>query len=248
MAKTAGMGDNFYVGGYNLSGDIGSLSRLSTPVELLDVTDITQSGIDRLAGRRDGAIDFTSYFDTAAGKAHPVLSALPTTDIIATYARGTTIGNAALSMGGKQIGYDPSPGSGALTFNVSKLANGYGAEWGRLHTAGVRTDAEATAGTAVDHTLPTDFGLQAYLHVFTFTGTDATITIQESSDNAGDGYANVVGGAFTAVTAAPYSQRIATAVDLTVERYLKVTTTTAAGFTSMTFAVSIVRNVLTPRF
>lgn len=249
MAKTGGMGENFYVGKYNISGDVGSLSRISTPKEQLDVTDITQSAVDRCDGRRDGAIDFSAYFNVDTGRAHPVLSALPTADVICSYFYKTTIGNPAMSMVGKQIDYGPNRGAdGSLTFNVSALANAYGAEWGRMHTAGVRTDTEATNGTGVDHTTASDFGLQAYLHVFTFVGTDATIKIQESSDNAGaDAYVDVVGGGFTAV-AAPTSQRIATATNLAVERWLRVVTVTTGGFTSMTFAVNIVRNRLAPVF
>ena len=29
MAKQSGLGDNFYIGGYNLSGDVGSLGSIS---------------------------------------------------------------------------------------------------------------------------------------------------------------------------------------------------------------------------
>jgi hypothetical protein len=100
----------------------------------------------------------------------------------------------------------------------------------------------------VDFGAESDFGLQAYLHVFAFTGTDVTIKLQESSDNSGDAYADVVGGGFTAVASAPTSERIATAVDLTVEQYLKVTTVTTGGFTSCAFAVMVVRNEATPVF
>jgi hypothetical protein len=56
----------------------------------------------------------------------------------------------------------------------------------------------------------------------------------------------VTGGGFTQVTAAPFSQRIATATNLAVERYLRATTTTSGGFSEMTFAVLVCRNPLTP--
>ena len=58
-------------------------------------------------------------------------------------------------------------------------------DWGRSLTAGKRTDTEASDGDSVDFgTGSTDFGLQAYLHVFAFTGTSVTVKLQESSDDA----------------------------------------------------------------
>ncbi|WP_372352624.1 hypothetical protein [Streptomyces sp. KL116D] len=85
-----------------------------------------------------------------------------------------------------------------------------------------------------------NFGLQAYLHVFAFTGTSVTVKLQESSDNGvGDPWADVTGGAFTAATAIG-AQRIETARGLTVKRYLRAVST--GTFTSATFAVSVNRN------
>ena len=249
MTKQSGLGDNFYVAGYNVSGDIQSLGRIGGGPSPIDVTSIDKSAFERLGGLRDGSMEFVSFFDDASGASHDVLSDLPRTDVICTYFRGTTLGNPAASCVSKQIGYDLSRDEeGNLTFAVEAQANGYGIEWGRSLTAGVRTDTEATAGTALDGGAGTSFGLQAYLHVFSFTGTDVTIKLQESSDNGADTYADVTGGGFTEVTAGPTSERIATAVDLAVERYLKVTTVTTGGFSDLDFAVMVVRNAATPVF
>lgn len=252
MAKTAGMGDNCYIGGNDLSGDIGSLERIGGGPNPLPLTGINVSAHERTGGLRDGAFDFTSWFNPAATQAHPVLSALPTTDVIVTYFRGTAIGNPAASMVAKQVNYDGDrPADGSFTFSVNALPNGYGLEWGDQVTAGMRTDTGATAGTAFDSgAATTNFGLQAYLQVDAFSGTDITIKLQESSDNGADTYADVVGGGFTQITTgqAPKAQRIATATNLAVERYLKVTTVTTGGFSSCTFAVMVVRNLLSPVF
>jgi hypothetical protein len=250
VTKSAGLGDNCYIGGYDLSGDVGSLSRIGGGPAALEVTAINASAFERLGGVRDGALDFSSWFNPAAGQAHPVLSALPTANVIGTYFRGTAIGNPAASMVAKQINYDGTRGTdGSFSFAVSMLPNGFGLEWGDQLTTGKRTDTGATAGTAFDSgAATTNFGLQAYLQVFSFVGTDVTIKLQESSDNAGDAYADVTGGGFTAVTSGPTTQRIATATNLAVERYLKVTTTTSAGFTSCVFAVMVVRNLAAPTF
>ena len=253
MAKQSGMGDNLYVAGYDLSGDTGSLERIGGGNSPLVVTGINKSAFERIGGLRDAGIDWTSWFNPSALAQHVALSPRPTTDVLVTYFRGTTIGKPAASMVAKQVGYDPTRGEdGSLSFSLNAVANGYGLEWGEQLTAGLRTDTGATAGTAYQYTgaATTNFGLQAYLQVKEFDGTDITIKLQESSDNSGDAYADVVGGGFTQITTgqAPKAQRIATATNLAVEQYLKVTTVTTGGFTTCTFAVMVVRNLVAPVF
>jgi len=241
MAKQTGLGDNLYVSGYNLSGDVGSLSRIGGGAAVIDVTGIDKSAHERLLGVRDGAIEFQAFFNDAAGQAHPVLSTLPTADRMVSYFRGTAIGNPAATMLAKQINYDPTRATdGALTLAVSAQANSFGIEWGEQLTAGQLQHTGAAAGTSLDNGASTDFGLQAYLHVFSFTGTSCTVAIQESSDDgAGDAWANVTDGVFAAATGVG-SERIATANDQTIERYLRIKTT--GTFSECTFAVVVVRN------
>lgn len=244
MTKQSGLGDNLYYAGVNVSGDITSLGRIGGGPAPWQVTGIDKSAVERIGLQRDGGIEAVAYFNPDVGGTHDTLSALPRTDQIVTYCRGTTLGKPAACLVGKQINYDATRGDdGSLTFAVQALANGFGLEWGRNLTAGVRTDSAATNGSSVDGGAATSFGLQAYLHVFAFTGTDATITIQQSSDDgAVDPFADVTDGAFTQVTSAPTSERIATDGAQTVERYLRVATTTSAGFTDLQFAVVVVRN------
>ncbi|MGI5286643.1 hypothetical protein ACQEVF_25345 [Nonomuraea polychroma] len=242
MAKQSGLGDRLFVAGYNLSGDIGSLGRIAGGLAgTQDVTGIDKEAMERVGLGRDGGIEFSAFFNDAAGQAHPRLSALPTADQIVTYCRGTTLGNPGAALVGKQINYDPTRGQdGSLTIAVQALANGFGLQWGRQGTAGIRTDSTATNGSSIDDSAASSFGLQAFLHVFAFTGTSVTVKLQESSDNgAGDAWADVVGGAFTAATGVT-SERIATASNLAVERYLRVVTT--GTFSNAQFHVLIVRN------
>lgn len=242
MTKSSGLGDRLFIAGYNFSGDIGSLGRIGGGPAAGDVTGIDKSANERIGLLRDGSMEFSSFFNPAAAMSHARLSLLPTSDVILTYGRGTTLGNPAASLVAKQSNYDGSRGAdGSFTFSVQALANGYGIEWGRQLTAGIRTDGSATNGSSVDFgTGSTLFGLQAWLHVFAFTGTSVTVKIQQSSDDgAGDAFADVVGGGFTAATGIT-SQRIATANGLTVERYLRVVTT--GTFSNAQFAVSVCRN------
>jgi hypothetical protein len=250
MAKKSGLGQNMYVGGYNLSGDVGTVGSISGGPALLPATGIDVEGMERMGGRRSGAIEWTSYFNDAAGRAHPTLSTLPRTDVHLMYCTGTTLGDSSAALIGKQIGYDATlADDGGLSFALSAQSNRYGIEWGKLLTAGLRSDTGATNGDSLDHGEATSYGLQAYLQVISFAGTDVTIKLQESSDDGvGDAFGDVTGGGFTEVTSGPTTERIATAVDLAVERYLRVVTTTSAGFTELTFAVTVVRNLATPVF
>lgn len=243
--KSNGLGDNFYVGGHDLSGDIQALGKISGGPALIDVTDITQSAHSRLGGLRDGAIDFTSYFDPT--NAHPVLSALPTADTLLTYARGTTLGNPGACLNAKQINYDPTrTNSGELTVAVQAQANSYGLEWGTQLTAGLRTDTAATNGASVNFSAATSFGFQAYLQVTAFTGTDVTISLQDSADNTT--FTALAGGGFTQITAANKTQRIAVGGTATVRQYVRAVTSTSGGFTSVTFNVVLVKNKVAVTF
>lgn len=239
MAKSTGLGDNFYLGGFDLSGDINSLSKISGTLATLDVTAINESAMERLGGHRDGAMDFTAYFNPTG--AHPVLAALPTADVQASYRRGTILGNPAAELIAKQVNYDPTRGTdGALTVACALSANSYGLEWGQQLTAGLRTDTAATNGASIDTGASASFGAQAYLQVTAFTGTDVTVKIQDSADNAT--FADVAGLTFTQTTSAPGAQRLATGNTATIRRYLRAVTVTIGGVTSVTFAVTICKN------
>ncbi|CAM5718100.1 hypothetical protein [Streptomyces fumanus] len=243
MAKTSGLGDALYIAGYNASGDIQQLGRIGGGPTLLNFTGIDKGAYERRGGLRDGAFEMTTFFnsDTVTPATHQKLSALPRTDVILTYCRGTALGDPAASLVAKQANYDPTRGDdGMLTFAVQAQANGYGIEWGRQLTAGVRTDAAATNGPGIDTAASAAFGGQAYLQVMTFTGTDATVTIQDSADNVT--FADVPGLSFTQVTAGPTAERIALDNTATLRRYLRVATTTTGGFTSLSFAVNVIKN------
>src|SRR5205814_1753350 len=187
MSKQSGLGDALYLHGYDRSGDIGSLDKVSGGAADINTTGIDKGAMERILGIRDGGIDYKAFFNPdATTGVHARLSTLPTTDQIITYCRGTTLGSPAACLVAKQLNYDPKRGnSGEINFDVSSVANGYGLEWGQLLTAGKRTDTTATNGTGVDFGLGSPplfngaglFGAQFYLHVFAFTGTSVTVKI-----------------------------------------------------------------------
>jgi len=239
VSKSSGLGDNFYVGGFDLSGDTNSLSRIGGGPAALDMTGIDKLAFERQGGLRDGGIEFVSYMNDSVGQAHKTLRALPTTDVQVYYARGTTLGNQAAALISKQINYDDTRNSDTtLLFQTQALANGYGLEWGTQLTAGKKSDTSATNGTGVDFLAASSFGWQAYLQVFSFTGTSCTVTLEDSANNSV--FAGFTGSAFVAATAVG-TQRIASASPTaTVRQYVRAVT--SGTFSECTFAVMFVKN------
>jgi hypothetical protein len=83
MAKTGGLGDNFYIAGFNASGDIGQLGAIGGGPAALVVTGIDKSGFERIGGLRDGRIEYNAFFNQRSvqlGGIHDKLAALPTSD------------------------------------------------------------------------------------------------------------------------------------------------------------------------
>lgn len=242
MAKSSGLGDNFYVDGNNISGDVGSIDNISCPQKLLDTTGIDKSAHERIGGLRDGDMKWSTFFNAATGKVLSVLKSLPRTNRILTYCRGTTLGNPSASMLGLQLNYDGKRAAdGGYTFSVEAQANGFGVDWGTQLTAGMRTDTAATNGTSVDFGAATSFGFQAYLQLNAFAGTDVTVKLQDSADNSS--FTDIASGAFTQITTTtPQAQRLAVGGTATVRRYVRAITVTTSGFTSATFSAHITKN------
>lgn len=312
--KQNGLGAEFLVAGYRLSGDVSAIDTIHCGLALLPGTDITQSAMARIPGQKDGSMSFTTYMDPA--NAHPVLSALPTSDQLMTAMMPPmAIGSPSACCNAKQVNYDPTRANdGGLLNKTDGQGNGFGTEWGVLLTPGLRTDTTATNGTGLDQgagfstpsvplsgtpvtntsplpatvvvsggtgtnvaingvnqgtfdgtytivsgatitltysvaptwtwTLQSAFGAQAYLQVTAFSGTSVTAAVQDSAD--GTSYSAVTGLTFTAATAAPYTQRLATAGNATIRRYLRVSTT--GTFASATFAVVVNRNLAATSF
>jgi hypothetical protein len=232
MSKQSGLGDNFYIGGYDLSGDVASLDNIDGTVKDLDVTSIKKSAHERVGGQRDGMMEFTTWYDTAAGSEHPILSTLPRADTVATYFRGTTLGNAAASVNSKQLNYDITRGGdGSLSAKVSCQANAYGLEWGEQLTAGLHTDTTATGGTAVNDGTSSTFGGQGYVQVTALTApTNFGVRIEQSATGTSSWTTIVDFGIFGAIS-----------------QYVRATSY-GTSFTSATFAVQWSRNPVTITF
>lgn len=251
MAKQGGLGANFYASGFDVSGDTNELTNIHGGPKAWDTTDITQLAHSRLGLLREGEIAWRSFFDPAVGAEHAAFSGLPTTDIILTaFMPPLLIGSPAISQVSKLVQYETKrPIAGELTVDFACPSNGFTQEWGLQLTAGKRTDTAATNGASNNDGAATSLGAQFYLQAFSLTGTDVTVTIQDSADNAT--WANVTGGGFTQIISGnlpPLAQRLQLASNATLRQYVRAITTTTGGFTSFTFAVQYSRNLVATAF
>lgn len=165
------------------------------------------------------SVDGGNGFSTPAVPAStvPVTNASPLTATVVI--SGGTISN--VSVGGV------TAGSGAGTYTVP---------------AGVTISITYTVAPTWTWTLSTSFGFQAWLHVTAFTGTDVTVKLQDSADNVT--FADVTSGAFAQITSTtPGAQRIAVGGTATLRRYVRATTVTTGGFTSVSFVAQVTQNI-----
>lgn len=215
MAKSSGLGDYLWIGGNDLSSDTQS-GKMTGSVALLEFTAINNLAHVRQGGQRSADIQWVSYFDATG--AHPVLSALPTTDTLATYVTNTgsptsSIGNSAYCIRGLQLNYDPTRNTaGDLTMAITADSDGAGGEWGYLLTPGIRDDTAATNGTAFDRaggfstpavpltTVPVQNISGVPFSVVISAGTVTLVTVNGTTVGTGDGTYTVPAGASIAVT------------------------------------------------
>lgn len=252
MSKGSGLGMGLDVDGIDLSGDVNMIGKIGGgPNNTVEMTGIDKLAYERQGLLRTGVLEWVSYFNPAAGAAHPKLSALSTADQVALVRFAPqVIGGAGAGHVCKQLDYGWNRSSdGGLLLDVKTICNGFGIEFGQMLTAGKRSDTTATNGSSYDYGATvgtTNFGLQFYYQLYSFTGTSVTIKIQSSSDDAvGDPYADVT-GATTGALSAIGAGRIATSNVLAIERYLRVATT--GTFSQATFAVLACRNLTATAF
>ena len=228
MAKQSGLGSSLYVAQYDISGDVGSIGTLSCPRAEQDVSSIADPAMARILLRRDGTVNYNSFWNTTAGQAEAVLSAISRADTITSVFVGSTVGSAAASMIAKNLDYNITYGTdGSLGAVTTANANGYGLEWSGggtgdgMLTTGKQSFATGTVdGTAIDlGSATTVFGAAGYLHVITMPSGTATFAIQHSTDNVT--FADVTGLVFTALTG-PGSERKQTAAAVTINRYVRL--------------------------
>ena len=225
MAKKSGLGQQIFVHGYDLSGDVASIDNAGSPRELLDTTALNASAHERVMGLSDGNIGVSSWFNDATEQEHAAFKGLVTTDRIVTWAFGATRGDVAACLVAKQLNYDGSRGTdGSLSFSVDTQADGISLDWCNTLTTGKETHSSAGSSTSRDDGAGTTAGMVAYLEITDCDSGTPTVTIQESSDNgSSDAWVNVLSFSAVGYASAPTAER--STMSGTVKRYLRVTTT-----------------------
>jgi hypothetical protein len=237
MAKSTGLAQQFFVHGYDLSGDVSSIDTASSPREVLEVPNLAKSAMERLLGRSDGSLDFSTWFDDAAGLEHAALKGLPTTDIIVLWALGSSVSDASAAMTAKQINYDGSRGNdGSLAFSVqTRATGGIPLHWGKMLSAGKITHANASSSSSRDDSASTSAGARAWLLMTDIDSGTPTVKIEDSTDDSS--WADLI--AFSAIANGNEPTAEYKTVTGTVNRYLRITTT--GTFSNADFAVAIQR-------
>jgi hypothetical protein len=221
MAKQSGIGDKFYVGGRDLSGNVTSVDTLMARRAVLDTPTIDSSGMVRLQGQADGEIAVTSWFDDGTNLEHAAFSALPTGDIVVLYCRGSAADSPAAGLVAKQINYDGAKSQDkALAMNVQCLGQGTSLEWGVLLQAEA-THSSATSSSSKDDSSSSSNGIAAYLQLLDINSGAPTIKLQHSANNSS--WSDLI--TFTAVSdgSEPAAER--KEASGTVNRYLRATST-----------------------
>lgn len=232
MAKKTGLAQNFYVGGRDLSGDVGSIQSVGGVRSTLEVTGIDKSGVERLLAHGDGQMTFQTFFNDATGQAHDSLSPLTTADVIVLWALGLTIGDIAAFLVAKQINYDFNrPMDGSLEQVTEVQGDGNALEWATMLTAGMITHSSATNGASENNGGSSASGLAGVLQVKSIASGTITLTIEDSPNNSTWSTLK----AFASVSSAPTAERVT--VSGTVDQYLRIASTGTFGG-SCVFAVA----------
>tara|TARA_Y100001938_G_scaffold39922_1_gene55277 strand:- start:3214 stop:3933 length:720 start_codon:yes stop_codon:yes gene_type:complete len=233
MAKKSGLGNNLFISGYDLSGDVGTINNIGTTRGVQDVTSINKSAHERLLTHSDSTISFNSFFNDASLAEHDALSTLPTTDRIVSFLMGSTLGDSACALVGKQLNYNASrTADGGLTFSVDVVGQGFPLEWGISGTAGKVTHSSATNISSIDNSASTSNGASAYLQSFAVSSGTCIVKVQHSTNDSS--WSDLI--TFTGATGITSERATSSG---TVNRYLRVIS--SGTFSNCSFNVIIKR-------
>lgn len=242
--KQGGLAQKLLVGGYDLSGNVQALDGMHGGPALGDFTTIDQFAHARQGLQRDGGGSVATLMDPAL--AHPVLSALPTSDDqVMHMINPLAVGSPVAACIAKQIDYDQArAANGMLTQKTQFDSNAYGLEWCVALTAGVRSDSAATNGTALDQgggfttpavpltAVPVTNTSPVPATVVVTGGTVTNVAVNGVTAGAGDGTYTVPSGQTITLTysAAPtWAWTLQTAFG--AQAYLQVTQVTGTSVT-----------------
>lgn len=227
------------IGEYDISAFLNEVSS-SMSIETADTTTFGTNAKTYVTGQNDGTISTSGLFDGSADAIADIFEDIIDNDLTppVTIAPdgGLVIGGKASLAAAKQTSYEISaPVSDVVSLSAEFQVTA-GLRQGVLLAANT-AHTTTTNGASVDGAASSALGATANLHVTANTRTDTTvIKVQHSADNST--WADLI--TFTTVATATKTSAIATASG-TVNRYLRATTTIAAGTGSITYTLSLSR-------
>ncbi len=239
MAKQSGLNQRLYLGGFDISGDVGSINNAGGSRTVQEVTGIDKSGVERIHLKTDGVIDFAGFFNKATDQQHDALKGLPVTDRELMYLITTTRGDPVGMLQAKQMNYDVARNAdGSLAVTVNAMGSSTPLEWGVLLVAKIAHSVATNEGSidngAADS--PTANGAIGHLQHFDWGSGTIEYDIEDSTDDAA--FVNLI--AFTdQIAAAAFSERVFVAGN--VDRYVRAATN--GTFTDADFAMGFRRRL-----
>jgi len=236
MAIGHGKDCDVYVNGRNLTAYFTSASP-SLTAQAVDSTTMSKSSRTFVPGLKEHRMSLAGFFDgTATVAAAAIFDAVlgaAADSLLVVYPIGeSALGDLGYAMRARCVQHDVNaPVEGLVSTSAEFVGDDDVDKAISLHVLGAETSASNSS--SVDQTSSSSAGSAAHLHVTEFTGTDITIKVQHSADDAA--WADLI--TFTAATAAGTSERSTSSG--TVNRYVRTIWT--GTFTTATFNVAFSR-------
>lgn len=244
-----GKGAKVLVDQYDLSEYFNSVDVAST-VDTAETTGFGSSSKSYIVGLRDQTLSLSGMYSQDVSGSDEVLSAAlgaATTPIVTVAFSAGTIGNRAVLGRAHETNYatsNPVADVASITADFTASTDAVtnqtlGLDSGVMLTAGTSIAFGSLGNLAsVDNTASSTAGGMATLHVTanSIAGGATTIKVQHSTDNST--WADLI--TFSAVSASTTTNQLS-AVAGTVNRYLRVTASTAGSSGSITFHVGFAR-------
>jgi hypothetical protein len=215
-----------YIDGYKVGGSGGYITDLE---DHLDAT-LEESHVlgdtwksRAFTGEKDVGVEISGFFDDADNASSEAFTEQWANRLIAYNVEGNALGSNVVMLSGAWEGkWKRILKRGALhKVSITHEGNGEDEEGKLIGILATRTTAGNTESTKVDNADATTAGGAVHLHVGALTlggYTNLIVKLRDSAD--GTTFADVTGGTFTAITAAPGKQRLA--LSGTIRRYTAI--------------------------
>lgn len=233
MSFSGGRNTKVYINGYDLSAAFHN-AQAQHQQGTYDVTAFGASSKAFINGLAEGTLSLDGFFEAGSGSIDAVLQAsLGTEGVAMVFHNGDAIGSRGRACASLETSYQvTTPVDGVVGVAAAIQADGGLDAIVSLHALGAETTTGAAA--SVDNGAATTNGGVGYIEATAFSGTNATVKVQHSSDNSV--WADLI--TFTDVAAANAKER--RTVSGTVNRYLRANHS-GGTFSSVTDVVGFAR-------